>query len=72
MLWDTLERVNRLRQEALSNTEFVESAKEHEEALLHEQHYSYQQRSRLNKNKSEKKALSEIYKEIEFGSGAQH
>ncbi len=29
MLWETLERVNRLRQQALANPEFVQSAKEH-------------------------------------------
>lgn len=40
MLWETLERVNRLRQQALANPEFVQSAKEHEEALQ-EQEYHY-------------------------------
>ncbi len=56
MLWETLERVNRLRQQALANAEFVESAKEHEEAL-HDQEYHYQPRKRSVKDKQGKKSL---------------
>ena len=40
MLWETLERVNRLRQEALNDPEFIRSAKAHEKALeSQEVHY---------------------------------
>ncbi|WP_199453720.1 hypothetical protein [Vibrio owensii] len=71
MLWETLERVNRLRQQALANAEFVESAKEHEEALQ-DQEYHYQPRKRSAKDKQSKKSLADIYKEVEFGADARH
>ncbi|MGI2993342.1 hypothetical protein [Vibrio alginolyticus] len=79
MLWETLERVNRLRQQALANPEFVESAKEHEQALqeheqaLQEQEYHYQtKKKRSAKDKQGKKSLADIYKEVEFGADARH
>ncbi|HHX8434930.1 TPA: hypothetical protein ACVO1K_001011 [Vibrio diabolicus] len=72
MLWETLERVNRLRQQALANPEFVESAKEHEQALQ-EQEYHYQtKKKRSAKYKQGKKSLADIYKEVEFGADARH
>ncbi|EOX4413167.1 hypothetical protein [Vibrio alginolyticus] len=72
MLWETLERVNRLRQQALANPEFVESAKEHEQALQ-EQEYQYQtKKKRSAKDKQGKKSLADIYKEVEFGADARH
>ncbi|EDP59892.1 hypothetical protein [Vibrio sp. AND4] len=71
MLWETLERVNRLRQQALANAEFVESAKEHEEAL-HDQECHYQSRKRSAKDKHSTKSLADIYKQVEFGADARH
>lgn len=72
MLWETLERVNRLRQQALANPEFVESAKEHEQALQ-EQEYHYQTKTKRSaKDKQGKKSLADIYKEVEFGADARH
>ncbi|MGY0616014.1 hypothetical protein [Vibrio sp. FJH11] len=72
MLWETLERVNRLRQQALANPEFVESAKEHEHALQ-EQEYHYQpKRSRSAKGRQDKKSLADIYKEVEFSAESRH
>ncbi|YCO04956.1 hypothetical protein ACB087_15810 [Vibrio sp. VNB-15] len=71
MLWETLERVNRLRQQALANDEFVESAKEHEEALYDQEHY-YQPKKRSAKDRQGKKSLADIYKEVEFGADARH
>ncbi|KYN89600.1 hypothetical protein ATY37_11505 [Vibrio cidicii] len=70
MLWETLERVNRLRQQAMSNPDFVQSAKEHEQALS-EQALSEQEQAvfcpktkrRINKLKS----LADIYQQTEFG-----
>ncbi|MGR5131629.1 hypothetical protein [Vibrio alfacsensis] len=69
MLWETLERVNRLRQQALTNPEFVESAKEHEEAL-HDQEYHYQPKRRHSVKG--KQSLADIYKEVEFHNDAHH
>ncbi|MDF2154644.1 hypothetical protein [Vibrio sp. CAU 1672] len=70
MLWDTLERVNRLRQQALANPEFVQSAKEHE-AALHEQE-NHPVAPRRHKAKQDKKSLADIYKQVEFGADARH
>ncbi|MGF1694527.1 hypothetical protein L4D20_11285 [Vibrio kyushuensis] len=64
MLWETLERVNRLRQEALSNQAFVDSAKEHEQALQTEE--CIENRKSLRK-KGRVKALSQVYQQTEFG-----
>lgn len=69
MLWETLERVNRLRQQALTNPEFVESAKEHEEAL-HDQEYHYQPKKR--RSVKGKQSLADIYKEVEFHNDSRH
>ncbi|GLT16415.1 hypothetical protein GCM10007938_01910 [Vibrio zhanjiangensis] len=66
MLWDTLERVNRLRQVALNNPEFVRSAKAHEKALELQKTGNDKAKKRLAKPKKEK-ALSDIYQQSEFG-----
>ncbi|MDN3682531.1 hypothetical protein QWZ04_19680 [Vibrio tapetis subsp. quintayensis] len=74
MLWETLERVNRLRKESLSNPEFVQAAKEHEQAVEAE---SLNQPTTL-KRKTKKqgpKSLADIYHQSDFGSnpaGSQH
>lgn len=49
MIWDTLERVNKLRKEAMEDPEFLDSAKMHEEWLLSETH------NQSNKGAKEKK-----------------
>ncbi|MEZ9233137.1 hypothetical protein AB4259_18865 [Vibrio amylolyticus] len=72
MLWETLERVNRLRQEALNNQAFVESAKEHEQALLDEESHSSDMKPR---KKMKTKSLAKVYEQSEFGfnpSGIEH
>ncbi|MBY7665858.1 hypothetical protein [Vibrio anguillarum] len=73
MLWETLERVNRLRQEALANPDFVQSAQDHEETLKQvEQYFEPTQRRKAAKRA---KTLADIYQQTEFGenpSGVQH
>ncbi len=68
MLWETIERVNRLRQQALANPEFVESAKEHEQALQDQEYHYQPKRARAAKEKS----LADIYKEVEFRADSHH
>ncbi|WP_215403029.1 hypothetical protein [Vibrio gigantis] len=62
MIWDTLERVNKLRKEAMEDPEFLDSAKMHEEWLLSETH------NQPNKGSKEKKPkkLSDIYENTDF------
>ncbi|CAH7005427.1 conserved hypothetical protein [Vibrio chagasii] len=62
MIWDTLERVNKLRKEAMEDPEFLDSAKMHEEWLLSETH------NQSNKGAKEKnpKKLSDIYENTDF------
>lgn len=51
MFWDTLERVNRLRQQAMNNPEFLQSAKQHEETLQHvEQYFEPKKYRKVTKN----------------------
>ncbi|WGW01652.1 hypothetical protein QF117_12785 [Vibrio sp. YMD68] len=72
MLWETLERVNRLRQEALSNQEFIDSAKEHEHALREQECTDIKKRS---KKQARSKSLSQVYQQTEFSfnpSGIEH
>jgi hypothetical protein len=65
MLWETLERVNRLRQQAMSNPDFVQSAKEHEQAISEQEQVVFcpKTKRRINKPKS----LADIYQQTEFG-----
>ncbi|PFG56075.1 hypothetical protein ATG66_2400 [Vibrio sp. ES.051] len=72
MLWETLERVNRLRQQALANPDFVQAAKEHEQALQEQECHSQTKKKRSTKDKQGKKPLADIYKEVEFGADARH
>ncbi|MCG9680925.1 hypothetical protein [Vibrio sp. Isolate24] len=74
MLWETLERVNRLRQEALNNPEFIRSAKAHEKAL-ESQDVHHTGTSRSSAKSKKEKALSDIYQQSDFGfdsSGSHH
>ncbi|MEF1254970.1 MULTISPECIES: hypothetical protein [unclassified Vibrio] len=66
MLSETIERVNRLRQQALCDPKFIQSAKAHEKALKAQE----QQNSAAKKLKSKvrrDKSLAEIYHQTEFG-----
>ncbi len=68
MIWETLERVNRLRQEALANPKFVESAKAHEKALQHELECD-SSHVKARKKAKKAKSLADIYQQVEFGQG---
>ncbi len=76
MLSDTIERVNRLRQQAMSDPTFQQSAKEHEKALISQQGMEDQaELSRRRKQKSKPKSLADIYEQAAFGhnpTGVQH
>ncbi|AUI86049.1 hypothetical protein BS333_06435 [Vibrio azureus] len=71
MFWETLERVNRLRQQALASSEFVESAKDHELALR-EQDFNSNSKCPFTKQGQGKKSLADIYKEVDFGDKAPY
>ena len=62
MIWETLERVNKLRKEAMEDPDFLDSAKMHEEWILNETH---QPTKRGAKPKKPKK-LSVIYEHTDF------
>ncbi len=75
MLLEKLERINRLRQEAMSNPEFIQIAKEHEDTIKHVEQEFEPKRFRRRKTKSSEKSLADIYKQSDFGSnpsGIQH
>ena len=81
MLWETMERVNKLRQQALADPEFIKAAKEHEdalkamakeEAIVRKKRLKAAQENKLNRGP---KLLSDIYRESVFVSnptGEQH
>jgi len=68
MIWETIERVNRLRQQALSNAEFIQSAKAHEQAIR-QQDDEYHPHVKSGK-KAKERSLADIYKEAEFSARA--
>ncbi|SJL83057.1 hypothetical protein [Vibrio palustris] len=77
MVWKTLERVNQLRQAAMSDPEFIQSAQEHEKMLQFvEQTVEPKKRSRSSTIASRKaKSLADIYEKAAFGensSGQEH
>lgn len=65
MLSDTIERVNRLRQQALADPEFIKSAKAHEKALNDQEHHRSPKRA-TSKSRKER-SLADIYQQTEFG-----
>ncbi|OLQ93808.1 hypothetical protein BIY21_10845 [Vibrio ponticus] len=74
MLWDTLERVNRARQQAMANQEYLKSAKAHQKALQEQSSFMTIKAKRKAVNKTPKK-LADIYQQVEFGvnpSGREH
>ena len=73
MLWETLERVNRARQQAMADSAYLQSAKAHQKAL--------QAQSNSSPNSTPKsgvkspKKLADIYQQVDFGSnpsGREH
>lgn len=65
MLWETIERVNRLRQKALSDPEFIQSAKAHEKAIRHQDDHCHLEKRKRAK-KAKEKSLADVYKQVEF------
>ncbi len=76
MLSDTIERVNRLRQQAMSDPQFKRSAKEHEQALISQQKLNTEAKAAPSRRqKSKAKTLADIYQQAEFGhnpTGVSH
>lgn len=66
MLLETIERVNRLRQQALSDPKFIQSAKAHEEAIKAQTQSCGSARKSKSKVRKDK-SLAEIYHQAEFG-----
>ncbi|EEY98176.1 hypothetical protein KSS82_12640 [Vibrio mimicus] len=66
MFLDTLERVNRLRQQAMNNPEFIQSAKQHEETLQQVERYFEPRKYRKTSHKHQK-SLADIYDQANFG-----
>ncbi|EGU46454.1 hypothetical protein VII00023_03363 [Vibrio ichthyoenteri ATCC 700023] len=74
MLWETLERVNRARQQAMADSAYLESAKAHQKALQTQSYSSNPNSTHHHSPKSPKK-LADIYQQVEFGSnpsGREH
>lgn len=74
MLWETLERVNRARQQAMADSEYLKSAQAHQKALQTQSDFSNAKSTQTNSTKSSKK-LADIYQQVEFGSnpsGREH
>ncbi|MGL4828724.1 MAG: hypothetical protein ACRCXG_05400 [Vibrio sp.] len=67
MFWDTLERVNRLRQQAMSNPEFLQSAKQHEETLQLVEQY-FEPTKYIRPLQKRQKTLADIYDQADFGN----
>ncbi|WP_100753631.1 hypothetical protein [Vibrio salilacus] len=65
MLLETIERVNRLRQQALSDPKFLNSAKEHEKALQAQEQRCVSQANKAQSRKD--RSLANIYHQAEFG-----
>ncbi len=64
MLWDTLERVNRLRQQAMNNPEFIDSAQKHQQAIADSEHKEAARQLKITRRVNVKqgvKTLAEIY-----------
>lgn len=73
MLSDTIERVNRLRQQAMSDPDFRRSAKQHEKALISQQKKGSSTSKARKQTKP--KTLADIYEQTDFGhnpTGVQH
>lgn len=69
MIWETIERVNRLRQQALSDPEFIQSAKAHEQAIRQQDNKAEGVNSRSKKAKQ--RTLADIYKQTEHSARSE-
>jgi hypothetical protein len=72
MLADTIERVNRLRKQALNNPEFLRSSKEHERTIASTHNHSI---VRSSETKKRPKRFDEAFQSSQFGvnpSGSTH
>ncbi|MCL9781185.1 hypothetical protein M9194_07060 [Vibrio sp. S4M6] len=65
MLWDTLERVNKLRKQAITDPEFVESAKKHETAVKEQVNRTDSEYVRERKERR-RKAFAQAYQSANF------
>ncbi|MGF1765470.1 hypothetical protein [Aliivibrio kagoshimensis] len=71
MLADTLARVDKLRKKAMADAEFLQSAKDHEQAIQQSSATPKVNEKRQHKDKK----LADIYQKSNFGnnpSGTQH
>ncbi|KJY84921.1 hypothetical protein TW81_02725 [Vibrio galatheae] len=69
MLLETIERVNRLRQQAMSDPEFIQSAKAHEKALNDQDHHFFGKKKSAKQRKD--RSLADIYQQAEFAQRAE-
>ncbi|MDG3088521.1 hypothetical protein P7F88_21620 [Vibrio hannami] len=61
-LTERLEQINKLRKQALSDPEFIQSARAHEQAIQgHQPHYSKSARK-----KQKQKTFADVYRESNF------
>ena len=81
MLSETIERINHLRQQALLNPEFTQSARAHQKALEAQTQVYNPARKRKagrkaqSKKAQSKKALADIYQQVDFSinpTGTEH
>ncbi|MDR9829051.1 hypothetical protein RCJ22_26025 [Vibrio sp. FNV 38] len=66
MLLDKLERINRLRKEAMNNPEFLQAAQEHQQALEQNEKRCFEEKNLKNKARTAK-SLSDIYQGVDVG-----
>ncbi|CAM4194527.1 hypothetical protein ACPV5L_05655 [Vibrio astriarenae] len=66
MLLDKLERINRLRKEAMNNPEFLKAAQEHQKALEHADKAVNEAKKRQYKSRAAR-SLSDIYQGVDVG-----
>ncbi|MFM2591284.1 hypothetical protein [Vibrio sp. TBV020] len=62
-LTERLARINVLRKQALKDPDFIEAAKEHEQAIVQSTHTS-QSTTKKRKAKKKRERLSDIYSEV--------
>ncbi|GAL13697.1 hypothetical protein JCM19233_4702 [Vibrio astriarenae] len=66
MLSDKIERINRLRKEAMSNPEFLKAAQEHQKALEDSEETPFEPKKRKYKARASR-ALSDLYQGVDVG-----
>ena len=72
MLADTIERVNKLRKQAMNDPEFIRSSKEHERSIVLNEKRTSADNCQVNKTP---KRFDKVFKQAEFGvnpSGVTH